>query len=375
MKVICLYLFVFLSFYACNSSIQNKADPAIMTDEASLLKMAKAIDYHVFRWQWEPKERAFRVLIPKGWTTDGGIFRIDPNTGGGAANAIEAKLDFTITKDSKGTVMTRWFPDMYYFDSRYSPAGQMGMYPTGSNYNGMMVFPLMTPSQFAIQAVLPYAHPSASQARIIEQKDLPALANAIKKEDNLMVDMGFTYAASITAIEYVENDTEFEEKIVVGIMNLGQAGAGMWKNRYTYSIRAPKGKLQQYEPIFAAIGNSITLNPQWIAGEIKGQMVRSGIMNATMQEINRIGQEITAHRQRTNEIIQNDMYLNLTGQEEYLNPYSKEVEMGTNQWDHRWSSNSDFVIYSNDSNFDPNRIPELNHYEYKKSPIRKRTLK
>jgi hypothetical protein len=375
MKLFYLFFSIFLGFCFCNPSIQNKTETTTSTEENSPSKTAEASDYHVFHWQWEPKEKAFRVLIPQDWITDGGIFRIDPNTGGGAANAIEAKLDFTIKKDNKGTVMTRWFPDMYYFDARYAPAGQMGIYPTGSNYNGMIVLPFMTPSQFAVQVVLPYAHPGASQAKIINQKELPALAKAIKKEDNLMVEMGFTYAASITTIEYLENGTNYEEKIVVGIMNLGQAGAGMWKNRYTYSIRAPKGALEQYESIFAAIGNSITLNPQWIAGEIKGQMVRSGIMNATIQEINRIGQEITNHRQRTNEIIQNDMYLNLTGQEEYINPYTKAIEMGTNQWDHRWSSNSDFVIYSDDPNFDPNRIPELNHYEYKKSRIRKRTSK
>lgn len=66
------------------------------------------------------------------------------------------------------------------------------------------------------------------------------------------------------------------------------------------------------------------------------------------------------------------MYLNLMGQEEYVNPYTNEVEIGTNQWNHRWSSNSDFVIYSDDPDFDPNRIPELNHYEFKWSPVKKR---
>lgn len=355
--------------------MQNQVEGEQTENESIVFPQTTPAEYYVFQWQWEPKEKAFRVLIPKDWQTQGGIFRIDPNAGGGAANAIEAKLDFIIKNDKAGTVMTRWFPDMYYFDSRYSPAGQMGMYPTGSNYNGMTVLPFMTPSQFAVQVVLPYAHPAAAQAKIISQKELPALTRAIKQEDNLVVEMGFTYAASITHIEYTEKGRSYEEKIVVGIMNLGQAGAGMWKNRYTWSVRAPKGQLEKYEPLFAAIGNSVTLNPQWIAGEIKGQMTRSGIMNATMQEINRIGREITNHRQRTNEIIQNDMYLNLTGQEEYVNPYTKEIELGTNLWDHRWSSDSDFVIYSDDPNFDPNQIPELSHFEYKKSPVKKRTVK
>jgi hypothetical protein len=146
----------------------------------------------------------------------------------------------------------------------------------------------------------------------------------------------------------------------------------MWKNRYTFSVRAPLGKLKEYEPVFSAIGNSLTLNKQWLAGEIKGQLERAGIYNKTMAEINRISEEINQHRQHNNEVIQNDMYLNLTGQEEYVNPFTNEVETGTNEWNHRWSSNSDFVIYSDDPNFDPNRVPELNHFEFKMSPVKKR---
>ena len=375
MKLFCLNTIFLLLFLSCNASRQNKAEASISTSETGRESVPANFTYYVFNWQWEPREKAFKVLIPQDWKIEGGIFRIDPNTGGGAANAIEAKLDFIIKKDATGSVMTHWFPDMFYFDSRYSPAGQMGMFPVGSNYNGMTVLPFMSPSQFAVQVVLPYAHPGATQAKITSQKDLPELARAVRQEDNMVIEMGFSYAASVTTVEYVEKGTTYEEKFVVAIMNLGQAGAGMWKNRYTYSIRAPKGELKEFEPLFAAIGNSVTLNRQWVIGEVRGQMTRAGIMNATLEEINRIGQEITNHRQKTNEIIQNDMYLNLTGQEEYVNPYTNEIELGTNLWDHRWSSNSDFVIYSDDPNFDPNRISELNHFEYKKSPVHKRTIK
>ena len=89
-----------------------------------------------------------------------------------------------------------------------------------------------------------------------------------------------------------------------------------------------------------------------------------------MAEINRISNEINQHRQQNNAEIQNDMFLNLTGQEAYVNPYTNEVETGTNQWNHRWLSNSDVVIYSDDPNFDPNRIQDLSHFEFKRSPVK-----
>lgn len=329
-------------------------------------------DYYLYKWFNEPNEKAFKILLPHDWKSKGGIFRFDPNTRGGAANALEAKLDFTVQSDEVGTASVRWYPDLIYYDSRYSPAGQMGLYPTGSNYQGMTVLPLMSPEQFIRQVVLPYAHPAATGVSVTESKKLPELAQAIQNEDNLLINMGFTYDAALVAVSYTENGTGYEEKFVSAIMNLGQAGAGMWKNRYTFSFRAPKGKLQNYEPIFAAIGNSLTLNQQWLAGEIKGQLERAGIYNRTISEINRISSEINQHRRQNNEVIQHDMYLNLTGQEDYVNPFTNDVETGTNQWNHRWASNSDFVIYTDDPNFDPNRVPELSHFEFKRSPVKKR---
>jgi len=50
---------------------------------------------------------------------------------------------------------------------------------------------------------------------------------------------------------------------------------------------------------------------------------------------------------------------------------TNQIETGTNEWDHRWSGNNDFVIYSDDPNFDPNKVNELNHFEYKRSPVKK----
>ena len=65
-----------------------------------------------------------------------------------------------------------------------------------------------------------------------------------------------------------------------------------------------------------------------------------------------------------NEIIpngeNNDMFLNLTNQEEYINPYTKEVETGSNQWRHRWINESGDVIYTNDGFYDPRTDVNLN---------------
>lgn len=105
----------------------------------------------VFHRMAEPRERAFTVLVPDGWSTEGGIFRVDPLRQGGPAQSVAAKVDFAVKKDAPGTVMIRWLPDMLYFDARNSPAGQMGLFPPGSNYMGMTVMPLLSAQQFLAQ--------------------------------------------------------------------------------------------------------------------------------------------------------------------------------------------------------------------------------
>ena len=89
----------------------------------------------LFRRTAELRENAFTLLAPDGWKVEGGIFRADPTAAGGPANAIAAKVDFTV-HDAAGQAAIRWLPDVLFFDPRRSPAGQMGLFPPGSNYQG-----------------------------------------------------------------------------------------------------------------------------------------------------------------------------------------------------------------------------------------------
>ena len=66
------------------------------------------------------------------------------------------------------------------------------------------------------------------------------------------------------------------------------------------------------------------------------------------------------------------MFLTLTEQEEYVNPYTNEIEVGTNQWQHRWVNESGDVIYTDNESYDPNVDINLNRSDFKRSKIRKR---
>ena len=75
---------------------------------------------------------------------------------------------------------------------------------------------------------------------------------------------------------------------------------------------------------------------------------------------------------RTNHEINNDMFLTLNNKEEYINPYTNEVEISTNQWKYRWVNESGDVVFTDKEDYNPNTDIYLNRGDYKRSNIRKR---
>jgi hypothetical protein len=330
-------------------------------------------DRQVFHRINEPRENAFSLLVPKGWYPEGGIYRVDPTAQGGPAQSIAAKLDLALKKDASGSVMIRWLPEVLYFDMRMSPAGQMGLFPPGSNYQGMTVWPIISAQQFLSDVAFPYAHPQVTNMHIIEQKSLPEVARKYhQRVMSVMPGATFRYDAALLTVTYDEDGQTYEEKMTAIIEDWGEMGAGMWGNKETFFIRTPKGEYGKWESIFGVIQSSIQINTQWVAGEIRGQAQRGQIAISTQKEIERIGREITEHRQKTNAEIHNDMFLTLMDQEEYINPYTNEIEVGSNQWKYRWVNGSEEVIYTDSEEYDPNSDVELNRSDYKRTPIRKR---
>jgi len=332
-----------------------------------------ALVLHRYR---DATEGAFTILVPRGWTTRGGMVRIDPTAAGGPAQSIEAKLDFAVLSDDRGTVGVRWLPHVYYADPRHiGPAAPM--FPPGSSYAGMTVMPVASAADFATQMVFPYLH-GEIPCRVVETLPLPGVARAQRElltqtlAPYLPIPVDFGFDAAAVTFEYEEGGVAFREVMVVLIENRGAIAAGQWCNRFTLVARAPQAEFERWAPVLRLIADSSRPDPQWVRGEIQGQVRRGEIVLRTQREIQRIEQEIVDHRQRTMAEIANDGYLNLTGQEEYVNPYTGEVELGTNEWNHRWQNDSGDVIYTDDPNYDPNRDPALHVQNYRQSEVRPR---
>lgn len=333
----------------------------------SRLLGAQVSDQMILQRINEPVESAFHILKPKGWLEEGGITRWDPIRMGGPANAIEAKIDFKLKSDANGTIQIHWLPDIYFVDITGSMVA--GMFQEGSFYNGMPVLRKMDATTFLQRHLAPYLHPDL-KVSMTEIRLLPEIEKLCYQTD-VAKQLQSKYSSAVASFTYTENGIKYKERSFCIIQDMGPYTAGMWKNRSTVVIRAPEVDFDAWESLFQEIGASVELNPKWIAGELQGQMQRGSTMIKTMQDVNRIGQEIQKGHAETNAQINHQAYLNLTDQEDYINPHTQMVERATNQWNHRWVDDLGNVIYTNNAEYNPNYDLELQMQGFKRSQIKK----
>lgn len=146
---------------------------------------------------------------------------------------------------------------------------------------------------------------------------------------------------------------------------------GLWYNDLTTALRAPAQEADRWKPVLDIMANSVQMNPQWVAGELKGQGERTEIVSKLMKDLARIDREITAHRSKAQQEIMTDSYLTLTGQNDDKNPYSGRIERDTSDWQNRWVNSSGEYIYSNDTVYDPNADSNNPRHDYRLTrPVR-----
>jgi hypothetical protein len=316
----------------------------------------------------EPREKAFSLLVPKGWLLEGGAIRIiDPNAAG-VNNMIECKFDLAVKKDAEGTVMIRWLPEMLCIDQAFAWGN-----PEGAVFNNTLVRRKRDPMTFILQVAIPYAHPGATKVNVSGSRQQPGLVSLYNASVDPAMKMvtNMIYYAVIAEFTYEENGRAFNERMITVIEDYGNNGGGLWKNRQTMLIRTPAGEMAKWEPVLQVIQNSGIWNMNWITGEVNGQRQRSGLIAATQRELQEMDNAINENRRKTFSEINKDMYLTITGKNEYTNPYTSKVETDTDNWKNRWINESGDIIYSDNPNYDPNKDPSLHVTGFKKSVPRK----
>jgi len=273
----------------------------------------------------EPREGAFTMLIPDGWSTQGGVYRVDPSRAHGTGNAVAAKVDFIVTRDAAGTAMMHRLPDTSYKDMRGSPAA--GMFPPGSNYGGMVVSPPMDALSYLLNVVLRQSRPQARNLQVVAKVPLPKVASAYDQFDRSMgLPAGFQKNnTALAVVTYDEGGTHFEEVLYTDVLVSG-IGTGVWGVKETYTARAPASEFAALRPVFQLMNDSTKLNKQWMARELQGQDARAKIFSDVQQHNQQVDAEIVQHRQQTNAEINNQMQLLLADKTTEINPHTGQKE-------------------------------------------------
>ena len=310
----------------------------------------------------EPKEGAFTVLLPEGWIFDGGVVRLNPASG--PMNSVGAKIEFAEKKDSAGTVMMHWLPNISYKDPRLVPGFQVG-----SNYMGMIVVPLMDAQSFLAQFVFPRQRPQVQHVEVVDHKPLSKLAQEYQQKAGPGLSRRFD--AAMLTVTYDEGGVHYKEQMAA-VIELIEGPTGWWTNHDTLMVRAPAAEFERMRPLFSAIQESIEGNPQWVAAENRGAAQRAHNALDTQRQLQEQQHQIVENRRKANAEIRHEHWLDITGQEEYVNPHTGKVELESNQWKNRWQSSNGDVVLSNDPNYDPNFDPSAAHTDYKRSGVRPR---
>jgi hypothetical protein len=389
--------FIALTCPACGGQLQvapaenqvkcNYCKTEFLLNNKVAERKTTALNALVFKHQSEPREGAFSLQVPEGWLTEGGIFRANPMQTMLNAQAIEAKLDFIVKRDALGSVALRWCPEVKYTDPGMNMGAMLSGF-MGGNYSGMLVSPLLSPIDFILRVVFPWAHPQAANVQIVHQQELPLLVdNYRKRMTALGLPAMFAYQGGMVVFTYTEGSITFRENIFTVIESMGAAAAGMWSNKDTFIERALAAEFDQWQPIMAHIRDSGQLNPNWLMRELQNQGILAGNfldaqrqqqareqqMLNTQRDLQNMDRQIEADHQQAHAEIQNDQYLNLMNLEEYVNPYTHLPETGSNQWNYRWVTESGDEFYCDDLDKDPNRGSVANRSDWKLTPVRKRS--
>ena len=341
---------------------QSKSAPASAPAAAQGQSTAAAAVY-LHRWV-EPKEGACTILLPEGWTAEGGVLRIDPRLG--PTNSVGAKIDITVKKDSAGSVAIHWLPNFTYKDPRYL----MGNFPVGTNYMGSMVYPLQDPQSFLLQFAFRQKRPQAQNVQVVERKPLPDLTRQYQQRAPAS---NMHYEAGALTLEYDENGTRYREEMKAVIENVVGQGLGMWTNHESITVRAPAAEFAQAEPLIAMIVGSLKGNAQWAAGENRGAAIRAHNALEAQRYLQDQRHQMVERQRETNAEARHSSWLFLTGQDDYVNPHTGEVEQGSNEYKYRWVNSTGDVIYSDNPEYDPTHDTKFQgRMDFKLSPLRQR---
>lgn len=303
---------------------------------------------------------AFTMLVPSEWTLSGGVvWQMQYSN--------LASGEFTV-RDPKSKAALEVFP---IIPACWDDGGGMGMFQTGQNYMGNVVYP---PPRDALQYVrdvfVPLHRKSVRDVKIGAQTDLPDVTRAVERG---VQEPGVEkrVRASKVRIEYQDGGKTIAEDVYVTIV-LSRSGMvptmTIWGLEHQYSFRAEKDKLDALAPLLQTMIASVRIELAWYAGYAQvmdlwrqGQMQSIRDAGEISKRISRNNDAILASmrsswqaRQESADRTSREFSEYVRGVETYDHPYEgREIQLPSG-YDDVWTNPRGEYVFSNEASFDPN---------------------
>tara|TARA_R110002126_G_scaffold16625_2_gene66303 strand:- start:4559 stop:5758 length:1200 start_codon:yes stop_codon:yes gene_type:complete len=236
---------------------------------------------HTLRDPGNQNMESHTVLVPEGWTLEGGVtwtpenaiayVHVDATVAGPDGHAVEYHPNGSYT---------------YFETSLQFPQPEIGATVEGKTF----LSPSETPREYVRNTLLPAARPKARHAKVTRVREVKEVRqvwedllgpmireqeqmNAMNAFTGLTMQVKTTIAAPRIRVRYTENGTQFEEDFVFLMFRMDSVYDDGWSYfRSTdwsvfdvRSARAPKGKLDDSLPLLTTIANSLKPTRRWQA--------------------------------------------------------------------------------------------------------------
>ncbi len=342
---------------------------------------------------------ASTILVPEGWTVEGGLQRSPPQL---YSMPVMVDVKF-IAPDGR---QARFFPS-FIFEFNHNQPGQI-LQPT---LQGNLYFPLPgSPGMWLMQMAKINPDPKTSDLRLVSEEGVPELTaqlrqqgqsqqlfQQIRQNNQMGMQTGlmqeYDTQATKVVLAYRRDGRAYEESVLVlwnYVISLwqGQVTSGVWSVTTMYSLRGEAGTDYLNDPALISILGSVRINPAWQAemdkywaqlAQIrhKGNMDRMRISaqahQKRMQTLNETSDIIMSgwkNRNASSDRIQAKVVDAIHEQTPYMTPSGETVKLPS-FYDNVYTDGNGRYILNNDALYEPNTDPLVNSQNWQRIEVQR----
>jgi hypothetical protein len=296
------------------------------TQPAAAARPASGPRLDYVRWQ-DPKENAFSIEVPRGWSVTGGMFRFAPVDARGAVELTSPDGQIRITSGDAEipthtvptqTLAMTGFREGSWYSPGYGVRMMVRRYVPGVNYASEYV-------QRKIGAGCP-------GVRILDARDRPDLARQLGQvysQSGLVSQQLSVGEAAFTC------GGSMRGAFLAGTLLTGTQGIGIWQVQHLVGYVAPANRVAEAEAVLRHLIESAQVNPQWAQMQQGVTAASSRIVARTHAEISASMSESYWSRQRSQDNLSRQWSNVTLGQTDVVDPVTGEkwkVASGNNYY-------------------------------------------